>query len=395
MAGNELSEMRERCFSAKEEKRRAGECPQATICLPWGVGYSKQDGWFYKPEAELVRESFRRFLAGETNYTVLGKPLGVTPQGMCQIFKNPIWTGWKVYDKKRNMASSARGVSADGRQGDRPKVFRDPDEIIRVKVINDPLVTDAEFARVQALVETKKNFHWKYREDTKHNFTYNGFLLCSECQSTIYGKDASGFYYVCRARFWRVKGSCRTSYMRRDRLEEKLDAIIGDQLTDEKFIKRILGALEMCSDASTLRARVARLEKEIKALREKRVRILDGYFEGLVSRPERDARLSDVDAGLRLAEVTLMRETPQPNPTARDLMTAFSPLFDWPVLNRENKRRILRVTVPEIHVSNYAVKGIAVTVPSAGLKRCDIVSRTPAGFDVATLPTRLFLPLNL
>jgi hypothetical protein len=66
---------------------------------------------------------------------------------------------------------------------------------------------------------------------------------------------------------------------------------------------------------------------------------------------------------MKFSEGMLMQEVPKPKLSATEMASAFSPLFDWPVLGRENKRRILAATVPEIHVRDYAVSGIAVTIP--------------------------------
>jgi DNA invertase Pin-like site-specific DNA recombinase len=101
MAGIERVEILERVWAAKEEKRRRGELAQGQIVLPLGVGYDRTHGFYYKPEAEHVREAFRQFLAGNQSYSRLAKLVGVTPRGMHLILRNPIWTGWRVIDKKR------------------------------------------------------------------------------------------------------------------------------------------------------------------------------------------------------------------------------------------------------------------------------------------------------
>lgn len=393
IAGNELSEIRERVWSAKEEMRRAGKNPGGDICLPFGVGYSKSQGFFFKPESELVREAFRRLLSGETSYTELGKPLGFTPQGMHTIFTNPIYSGWRVYDKKRDMASSARRYCAGGRQGDRPKIRRGSDEVIRVKVM-EPLISEAEFRRAQEIVASKTLRHWKHRPDTKHIFTYLGFLQCAECDSPVYGRDASGYYYACRRRLSKLPtGKCPTHYMRQERLEEKLDGMFAERLTDRDFIAGLLKDFDTKSDAMVSRNRIVQLELEIKKLREKRVRVLDSYFEGLLSKADRDDRVKDVDTRMRMVEETLLREVPISRVSLHSLITAFAPLFEWQYMNRESKRRILTVTVPEIRVANYQVRGISVTAPSF----CgEEVIRTRAASLIATPnPDRIYIPLNL
>src|SRR2546430_16366310 len=44
IAGMERTEILERVWTAKEEKRRRGELAQGKIVLPWGVGYEQGRG---------------------------------------------------------------------------------------------------------------------------------------------------------------------------------------------------------------------------------------------------------------------------------------------------------------------------------------------------------------
>ncbi len=116
IAGLERSEILERVWAAKEEKRRRGELAQGQVVLAFGVGYEAGRGFYYKPEAERVREIYRQFLAGNHNYQNLAKLVGVTPRGLHLIMRNPIYTGWRVIDKKRDLSNGgAITASTDGR----------------------------------------------------------------------------------------------------------------------------------------------------------------------------------------------------------------------------------------------------------------------------------------
>src|SRR5215831_10521159 len=115
------------------------------MCLPRGVGFDRETkSWYYKPEAEKVREAFRRILSGDTSYRRIAAELGLNRSTMREILQNPIWNGWRVYNKRRDPSSNALVLRPGGRQGYRKKMDRDPDEIIRVKVIQEPLLTDAQ-----------------------------------------------------------------------------------------------------------------------------------------------------------------------------------------------------------------------------------------------------------
>ena len=100
IAGNERTELLERVWAAKEEKRRAGAHPQGSVTLPFAVGYNRKNGcWYFKDESEKVLEAFRCVLAGQTSYTEVGRKVGIEPFNLRNILRNPIYTGWRVYSQ--------------------------------------------------------------------------------------------------------------------------------------------------------------------------------------------------------------------------------------------------------------------------------------------------------
>jgi DNA invertase Pin-like site-specific DNA recombinase len=357
MAGLERTEILERIWSAKEEKRRRGELGQSKNVLPFGVDYQNKQ-WSYKPEAERVREAFRRFLAGDTNYKTLAEMVGVTPRGMHVIMRNPIWKGWRIIDKKRDMAASAKRTKTGGRQGDRPKIARQPDEVIRVKVIEEPLLSEAEFDRVQLMMNTKQRRHWRTQPDTVRRFTYNGFLNCSECGALIYTAYRRDDYYVCKNK--RVGSGCQSRSMRRDRLEKDLDSLFSKHLTDETFLEAISKRYEESANSKDEMHKHSRLQNQRNKLSARRERVLDGYFEGVIARADRDKRIGSIDAEIASVERLMMEVDPTPTLTSASLAEAFVPFYEWDFLQRDEKRKLLQTVVPSIHVADYVVSGISV-----------------------------------
>ena len=228
VAGMERTETLERVWGAKEEKRKRGELAQSEIVLPFGVGYEQNRGFYYKPEATRVQEAFRQFLSGNQSYSKLARMVGVTPRGMHLILRNPIWMGWRIIDKKRDMSGAGKYKGINGRQSDRRKIARAPEDVIRVQVIDESLITEAEFKAVQQIMDLKQRKHWRSETEYEHRFTYNGFLTCSSCGEVIHTALARGDYYACKGR--RVKHRCQTKYMRRDKLEIVLDDLFAQQL---------------------------------------------------------------------------------------------------------------------------------------------------------------------
>ena len=355
VAGKERKEMLERAWSAKEEKRKRGELAQSKIVLPFGVGY-EAGKFYYKPEAERVREAFRRFLAGEQNYSTLARYVGVTPRGMHVIMRNHIWTGWRVIDKKRDPSSAGRYSGQDGRQADRRKIRRKEEDIIRLQVIEEPLISEADFAVVQELMNRKQARHWRSRT-RQPRFIYTGFLTCSRCGEIIYSAKVRNDYYICKKR--RLGHACETGYMKREKLEQILDQLFGSQLMDPAFLERCVQTAVSQRSASRSAHQIQRLTAAVHALRKKRERLIESYVDGVIERSQRDSRLRTIDDDIQRAQDELMQlDGASALPEVRVLVDYFAALAEWEYWALEDKRRVLSTLVPNIRVADYQVESI-------------------------------------
>lgn len=355
MAGIERTESLERIWAAKEEKRRRGELAQSEIVLPWGVGYDKSKGFFYKPETERVREAFRQFLAGNQNYAKLAKLVGVTPRGMHVIMRNPIWMGVRVIDKKRDTSEKGRYPTKNGRQADRRKISRSPDEVIRLRVIQEPLISETDFHTVQRIMDLKEKKHWRSRTDYEHRFTYNGCMTCFRCEKPIQTANARRDYYLCKGR---PAHTCNTKYMAREKLELILDDLFSVRLIEPSFLERCVAELVRRSKSDESHVRVRRLTSEIKDLQRKRDRIVDSFVDGVLSREERDNRLLVINGEIQIAREMLMQERPSVPLDVTHLTEALSPLADWRYWSRDQKRNLLAALVPDIRVADYEIESL-------------------------------------
>jgi len=91
----------------------------------------------------------------------VGRKVGIEGFNLRNILRNPIYTGWRVIDKKRDMSLAGKYITKDGRQGDRRKIKRLPDEVIRVKVL-EPLISESEFNQVQRIIELPEVFREQF-----------------------------------------------------------------------------------------------------------------------------------------------------------------------------------------------------------------------------------------
>jgi DNA invertase Pin-like site-specific DNA recombinase len=353
-AGKERKEMLERAWTAKEEKRKRGELAQNPVVLPFGVGY-EAGKFYYKPEAERVREAFQQILAGNHNYSSLSRMVGVTPRGLHLILRNPIWMGWRVIDKKRDPSSSGRYSGRNGRQADRRKILRKPEEIIRIQVIDTPLVSEADFSAVQKIMDRKQARHWRSRQHTPR-FIYSGFLTCSACGGLVYSAYQRDDYYICKHR--RLEHTCGTRYMRREKLEAILDQLFGRQLASPKFLERCVQTVADRCSATTSSGQIQRLTNAVNALRRQRKRVIESYIEGVIERAERDTRLTVIDGDIKRTQDELMQQDVPAGFDVRLLVNYFASLGEWEYWSLEDKRRVLCTLVPDIRVANYQVQSI-------------------------------------
>ena len=366
IAGLERSEILERVRTAKEEKRRAGGCPVGSICIPQGVGYDKQRGWHYTDEAKAIRRAFDLLLAGHTSYRQIQRRCGIKAYNLRNLLRNPIFNGWRVYDQKKD--PTRKFTKADGRQGGRPMIARAPEEVIRVRVIDPPLVTDAEWERAQAIIGAKTSAWRRDVERGRGHWLYNGFLFCAACGAPLVegGKSAAGVYdrpvaryYVCKNRkFHRKTGRyCDSRWMVKDQLEAAVDEVLSREVTSLDFARRL--ARKVKDRKAPGADKLASVEAEIRKLETKRGRVVDAFIEGVLNREQRDKRLAGIDsdlAGLK-DEAARLTAARVPQMSHSQIVEAFSPFMEWPFLVREQRRRLLSCLIPRITVHNYEVTG--------------------------------------
>jgi DNA invertase Pin-like site-specific DNA recombinase len=358
IAGMERTEILERIWSAKEEKRRTGGFGQGRVCLPYGVNY---DGaWSYTADAEKVKEAFRLVLAGNTSYSSVARQLGLEPYNLRVILRNRIYTGWRVIDEKRDHSPAGKYSTKNGRQGDRRKVKRAPEDVIRVNVL-EPLISESDFERVQEILDLKKEKSWRHIEGFEHRFTYNGFLACA-CSSTIYTKYRRDDYYICRDR-------CGAHYMRRDRLDPQLDLVFAKRLTSASFLKARVKTLKQDRKGVDREKLAAQLD----SLASRRQRILDSYFEGVINPTERDTRLAEVERQRKVAADLIERTVPAGFDVDR-VAKVFRAFVSFDELKRDRKRSLLNTITPEIIVKDYVIEGVSF-VPE--ISRTDTDSSPP------------------
>ena len=281
--------------------------------------------------------------------------------------ENPIYTGWRVYDERRDSSPAAYISSSDGRQGYRRKIPRPAEEVIRVRIL-DPIVSEADFALTQEMIETKRRKHWRVRKETPNRYTYNGFLTCDDCGQLIYTHTSKQEFYCCKSRHPRERRKralnglmpCENTYMLRKKLEPKIDHVLADMVCKRPFLERVVNEYNERLETPVPANDQAGLTANIHALRERRQRVLDTFFEGIIDKQQRDSRLEQIEKEIAVFERLLLEAAGGPErPSSLDLsavLAVVEPFVEWAFLNRDQKRRLLSSLCPDIRVHRYEIK---------------------------------------
>lgn len=386
LAGHERSEMLERANAAKEVKRRRGELAQSHIVLPFAVGY-ENGRWYYKPESVRVLQAYEQVLAGRVNYVKLAELIGVTPRGARLVLGNTIWKGWRTITQRRDPSAAGKYVGKDGRQCDRRKVQRPPEDVIEVQVISEPLISAEQWQRAQNVMQRKAAQHWRARPNYTHRFVYRGFLTCGQCGAPIHTAFQRNDVYVCRNR--RLRHTCSSPYVKREVLEPVLDELIGRRVTDPGFIRTCVQSLQAGSASATAATLRRRLGHQLEALEAQRARVLDTYIAGHMGAPERDRRLAGVNRELAAVQGQLQEVQPVPGVDVNALAAQLTVLSVWPRLQPVEKRELLAKLLPQIKVASGrpVAVGIALSAGSRKATPCPVdFSMTAAASATAPQP---------
>ncbi len=372
MAGLERRDIMERLQDAKESMRKAGKHPCGPLQLPYGVGYSKEQGWFYNPEAEKVKEAYRLVLTTTLTYAEIARMLNMPRTNLRFILQNPVYTGYRVYDSKRDPSAQGYRPGKDGRHGDRRKISRRPEEVLRVKVL-EPLVSEETFSQVVRILQSRAAREREIRSKTGPLYLLNGFLWCALCGSPMYThRNQKERHYYCKknnTRYRKRGQGCANPYILARKIEPKIDELLSARLQDRNLLESVaeeylLGPAPSES-APVGAADKEQVEREVESLQAKRQRVLETYFDGLINRIERDQRLVTIEA-----EIASFESLKASDPAVEDngvsletLVELVSVFSEWPSLGRDDKRSLLHSLGAEIHVEGYTIRCFALAKP--------------------------------
>jgi hypothetical protein len=155
---------------------------------------------------------------------------------------------------------------------------------------------------------------------------------------------------------------CQLGYLRREGMEEHVDAALSGSLADEELLWSAVRAYEESLDAAwrTPRMDEAAVRRQLAELEQRRERIVESYLDGIISRTRRDQELAEIAEKSAAAAALLKQEPAPPAPalTREDVAALALVLAEYAFLEREAKRVMLEALTPRIYVRKYEVVGV-------------------------------------
>jgi chromate transport protein ChrA len=169
---------------------------------------------------------------------------------------------------------------------------------------------------------------------------------------------------------------CTNKYMVRAKLESKINRLIGEKLQDSAFLSRVLEEYHHhLADSPSLETRGVdqdAVRQKLDALRDKKSRVVDAFFEGVIDRIQRDDALRDVERDMvsynQLLDTSSSRPQSHSLPNLESIVRVIEPLADWEFLGRDDRRALLRQLCPEISVYRYKIKSLTLNLGAASSK---------------------------
>jgi DNA invertase Pin-like site-specific DNA recombinase len=250
MAGHEKMALLRKVTAAKEINRRRGFLASSYKTLPLGVSYDKATRkFFYNDDICRVVEAYMLLDEKRCSLSEIGRRIGVTPTTVKNLLQNEIFIGYRVYKDKRDL--SVKRMGSNGRQGWRPKLRRSPEEIIRIRVIEEPAISPERFARVQNTLVTRR---FNYTETHQHRHVNLGtgvaHCFCGEPLQVVANgkprkdgsKPATG-YYCCKSHhpvYGKKLQKCGNTWVRREGLDALIVAFCQRILANEQVLSSII-----------------------------------------------------------------------------------------------------------------------------------------------------------
>jgi hypothetical protein len=289
-----------RTSGAIKEHCRKGRHPFGPRQLPLGITYDRPSNTWGTSEKILpVLEAYRLVdEEGLNNVNEVARRVGIHQRALHNLIRNRLYSGWRVYDTGR---AAKKVTSRKSGRRYKPKVRLPEEEVIKVRVLNPPPVSEERFARVQAaLAANYKNWKAERADRPAYNML-RSVACCGQCDSRLYfsqdlRRPNIRGYYFCSAHYYKrgKTGTCGAANQAKPILDDATTRFITETLSSPKMVRAIVAhsaAVHQANQASP----------ELKAtdpatFEARRRRLKDGFEVGVINVAELRQRLAKIEA---------------------------------------------------------------------------------------------------
>ncbi len=289
-------------------------------------------------EAEIVREIYRRVLAGEP-FAEIAADLNVrgirTKDGNC-------WNKNSFRVMLRNDTYIGTYRFAD---------YEKPDSI-------PPIITKGDFAKMQAYLENKKNPQGRHREDGDYLLT--GKLFCGHCGAYMVGESGTGkngtlhYYYACQTR--RKKHTCKKENVRKDWIEQRVAELTKSIILQDDKIEWIAeNAIKFQKQAQGI-SDLGIIEQTLSDSRKSQKNLLAAIEAGIFTPTTRD-RLLEIEADIARLERQLAIEKSKHIPIEKErIIHCISKLKDGDVEDKHYQKKLIDSFIRAVYLYDDTIK---------------------------------------
>ncbi|MGH9632865.1 MAG: helix-turn-helix domain-containing protein, partial [Bryobacteraceae bacterium] len=336
-----------------------------------------------EPWASRIKTAFDILVTTKRSVLSIARELGyASDRVLYNQLRNPIWTGYRVYSHKRGEKRPSR----NGRQADRKKIPRV--EPLRVKLDIEPLVSEEEFARAQAILGQRRK-SWISARSEESRFEASGLLYC-RCGERMYSKGSGHCkrqkwldIYYCRSQHNGGPG-CGAPKLNREVTDYSLNAFISEIFLQPGILGPLIEKALEPPDRSPTNEMVAKAGVELERLKAEKQRLLSLTLKGVFSEEEVTAEARRIDAETRSWRALVskdqqeraLRSTANVRETAQLIASVFA---EYHFLSVKQRKHLTRQFVKRIEVVDRHFTAVTLGLPATDAK---IRTRT----DIPALP---------
>lgn len=260
---------------------------------PLGLDVEKETRKYIinEEEAKAVRLIFEKYLQGYTVISIITelnsrgfktkKGASFGSNSIRNIIKNEKYCGTYVFNK------SASKDAFGKRNNNKTK---DEKDIIRVKGAIPAIISEDDYNRAQALMETRKHGR-QGRQKAKEIYLLSGIIKCS-CGHAMYGNrrkpKGKPLYvsYRCGARHKKgVNSECKTPEIRKEYIEDYVLTELENFLVNDDTASNIVDNVNRYVDqeSNVYREKLTYIEKELATIDRQTANIVEAIMNGFSS----------------------------------------------------------------------------------------------------------------